>query len=107
MNCTHRWQPLYTKPTSRNFLEIWDTLNLGSWQQCDTCHQLGRIQPTGKVKAVGEKARSRRLADAHRWNDSVRVYHQIEANSFSLDKADSKLWRETLDLQLKPGFPDF
>jgi hypothetical protein len=76
MTCTHNWQPLYTKPTARSFLEIWDSLNLSSWQQCDACQQLGRIQASGKVRLEPAKSRDRRLADVQKWNDTIRVYRQ-------------------------------
>ncbi len=41
------------------------------------------------------------------WESATNFVTELYKRSISLDEDDSKLWREIVDSQLKPGFPDF
>lgn len=41
------------------------------------------------------------------WESAANFATELYKRSISLSEDDSKLWREILDSQLKPGFPDF
>jgi hypothetical protein len=41
------------------------------------------------------------------WESVANFATELYKRSISLSEDDSKLWREILDSQLKPGFPDF